>query len=147
MFLCLLACPISFWMPAAFPVVCPLLAHVEQVISQGFVMGSLIPGDPRASVLDAQCLGSLSPSHQRELGLEAGAAARLWRALGQHGDLGAEVGAVAAQGRVVVLHVRAQEPLQVPPPPLPLELSLDLDTGKTGKAAQGITWGCSDLMM
>lgn len=56
--------------------------------------------------LDAQCLGKPPPlSHQRELGLEAGAAARLWRALGQHGDLGAEVGAVAAQGRVVVLHV------------------------------------------
>lgn len=77
---------------------------------------------------DAQCLGS--PSHQGELGLEAGAAARLGRALGQHGDLGAEVGAVAAQGRVVVLHVRAQEPLQVPPPPLPLELSLHLGMGK-----------------
>lgn len=99
------------------------------------------------SVLDAQCLGSVSPSHQRELSLEAGAAARLWRALGQHGDLGAEVGAVAAQGRVVVLHVRAQEPLQVPPPPLPLELSLNLGTGKTEKAAQGITWCGSDLVM
>lgn len=146
MFLCLLARPISFWTPAAFPVACPLLAHVEQVISQGFV-GPVIPRDPRVSVLGAQCLGSPSPSHQGELGLEARAAARFWRALGQHGDLGAEIGAVAAQGRVVVLHVRAQEPLQVPPPPLPLELSLHLGTGKRGEAAQGIAWCCSDLIV
>lgn len=48
------------------------------------------------SPLDAQYLESLSPSHQREFGLEAGAPACLWRALGQHGDLGAEVGAIAA---------------------------------------------------
>lgn len=98
-------------------------------------MAPLTPGAPRVSVLDAQCLGSLSPSHQRELSLEAGAAARLGRALGQHGYLGAEVGAVAAQGRVVVLHVRAQEPLQVPPAPLPLELSLHLGVGETEKAS------------
>lgn len=91
--------------------------------------------------------GACPLSHQRELSLEAGAAARLGRALGQHGDLGAEVGAVAAQGRVVVLHVRAQEPLQVPPPPLPLELSLHLGMEKTEKAAQGITWCCPDLIV
>lgn len=48
----------------------------------------------------------------------------------QHGDLGAEVVAVADRG-VLVFGVRAHVPLQVPPSPLPLDLSLDLQQIRT----------------
>lgn len=45
---------------------------------------------------------------------------------GQHGDLGAEVVAAAADRRVLIFGVGAHVPLQVPPPPLPFDLPLDL---------------------
>lgn len=77
-------------------------------------------------------LGRFSPSDQREVSLGAGAPASLRRILGEHGDLSAEVGTVASDRRVVIFHVRAQEPLQVPPAPLPLQLGLDL--GGDGEA-------------
>lgn len=51
---------------------------------------------------------------------------RFGAAAGQHGDLGAEVVAAAADGRLLVFGVRAHVSLQVPPPPLPLDLPLDL---------------------
>lgn len=149
-FLSLLACLILFWMPVALPVLCPLLAHAEHVNSQGFAIVSLIPGGffcLSVCHLDAQFLERLSPSHQREFGLETRAPACLWWALGQHGDLGAEVGTVAAQGRVVILHVWTQEPLQMPPPPLSLELSLDLGGGKAIKSAEGSIFYCSDMIV
>lgn len=44
----------------------------------------------------------------------------------QHGDLGAEVVAAAADRRVLIFGVGAHVPLQVPPPPLPFDLPLDL---------------------
>lgn len=64
-FLCPLACLILFWMPVAFPVLCPLLAHV---ISQGFVTVSLIPGDRSVSQLLSWMLSArrASPRHTRE---------------------------------------------------------------------------------
>lgn len=63
-------------------------------------------------------------SNQRQVGLEAGASLGFGAALGQHRYLGAV--SVAAQGRVVILHVGAQEPLHVPPAPLALQFSLNL---------------------
>lgn len=72
--------------------------------------------------------------------MEAGAAPALGAALGQHGDLGAEVGPVAAHGGVVIFHVGAQEPLHVPPSPLPLQLGLDLKKGARKGRGQ-INWG------
>lgn len=47
-------------------------------------------------------------------------------AFGQHGDLGAEVVAVAADGRLLVLCPCTQEPLQHPSAPLTLDLRLYL---------------------
>ena len=59
--------------------------------------------------------------------LAGGGAPRGGAALGQHGDLGAEVVAVAAHGGRLVLGVGgAQEPLQHPPAPLPPHLRLHL---------------------
>lgn len=52
--------------------------------------------------------------------------ARFGAAPRQHGDLGAEVVAAAADRRVLIFGVGAHVPLQVPPPPLPLDLPLDL---------------------
>lgn len=45
---------------------------------------------------------------------------------GQHGDLGAKVIAITAYGRLLVLSVSAQEPLQHPSAPLTLNLRLHL---------------------
>lgn len=55
-------------------------------------------------------------------------------AFGRHGDLGAEVVAVAADGGLLVLGVSPQEPLQHPSAPLTLNLRLDLRErpGQTG---------------
>jgi len=53
-------------------------------------------------------------------------------AFGQHGDLGAEVVGVAADGGLLVLVVRAQEPLQHPSAPLTLNLRLYLQEETTG---------------
>lgn len=39
---------------------------------------------------------TLQASDQRKLSLETGTSPRLWAAFGQHGNLGAEVGSVAA---------------------------------------------------
>lgn len=52
----------------------------------------------------------------------------------RHGDLGAEVVAVAADGGLLVLGVSPQEPLQHPSAPLTLHLCLDLKEprGQTG---------------
>lgn len=47
-------------------------------------------------------------------------------AFDRHGDLGAEVVAVAADGGLLVLGVSPQEPLQGPSAPLTLNLRLDL---------------------
>lgn len=47
-------------------------------------------------------------------------------ALSRHGDLGAEVVAVAADGGLLVLGVSPQEPLERPSAPLTLNLCLDL---------------------
>lgn len=55
-------------------------------------------------------------------------------AFSHHGDLGAEVVAVTADGGLLVLCVSAQEPLQHPSAPLTLNLCLDLTErrGQTG---------------
>lgn len=55
-------------------------------------------------------------------------------AFSRHGDLGAEVVAVAADGGLLVLGVSPQEPLQHPSAPLTLNLCLDLKEprGQTG---------------
>lgn len=51
-------------------------------------------------------------------------------AFGQQGDLGAEIVAVAPDGRLLVLGVGAEEPLQHPPAPLTLNLGLHLQYGE-----------------
>lgn len=55
-------------------------------------------------------------------------------AFSHHGDLGAEVVAVTADGGLLVLRVSAQEPLKHPSAPLTLNLCLDLKgrRGQTG---------------
>lgn len=50
----------------------------------------------------------------------------------QHGDLGAEVVAVAAYGGLLVLSVSTQEPLQHPSAPLTLNLRLNLKERRGG---------------
>lgn len=54
-------------------------------------------------------------------------------AFGHHGDLGAEVVAVAAYGGLLVLCVSAQEPLQHPSAPLALNLRLHLKERRGGR--------------
>lgn len=63
-------------------------------------------------------------SDGREVLLTRRRPARSRAAFGQHGDLSAEVVAVAADGGLLVLHVRAQEALQHPSAPLTLNLRL-----------------------
>lgn len=58
--------------------------------------------------------------------LAGGRPARRRAAFSHHGDLRAEVVAVAADGRLLVLGVGAQEPLQHPSAPLTLNLRLHL---------------------
>lgn len=58
--------------------------------------------------------------------LKRGRTARAGAALSEHGDLGAEVVAIAAYGGLLVLSVGAQEPLQHPSAPLTLNLRLYL---------------------
>lgn len=58
-------------------------------------------------------------------------------AFGRHGDLGAEVVAVAAERGLLVLGVSPQEPLQPPSAPLTLHLCLDLKGKQDGEAASG----------
>lgn len=48
------------------------------------------------NVLPASFTMTLQASDQRKLSLETGTSPRLWAAFGQHGNLGAEVGSVAA---------------------------------------------------
>lgn len=61
--------------------------------------------------------------------MTCGCAASLGAAASQHGDLRAEVVAIAAHGWVLVFGVRTQKPFEVPSPPFPLDLSLDLREG------------------
>lgn len=68
----------------------------------------------------------LTVSDGREVLLTLGRPACGGAAFGQHGDLGAEVIAVAADGWLLVLSVSAQEPLQHPSAPLTLNLRLHL---------------------
>lgn len=75
-------------------------------------------------------------SNDRQPLLVLGSPQRCRAALCQHGDLGAAVVAVAADGRLLVLCVGgAQEPLQHPPAPLALNLRLYLKDriGTVGK--------------
>lgn len=71
-----------------------------------------------------------------EVLLTLGCPACCGAAFGQHGDLGAEVVAVAAYGGLLVLSVSNQEPLQHPSAPLTLNLRLYLKErprgGQTG---------------
>lgn len=55
-------------------------------------------------------------------------------AFGQQGDLGAEIVAVAPDGRLLVLSVGAEEPLQHPPAPLTRHLGLHLQGRPNGRA-------------
>lgn len=57
-------------------------------------------------------------------------------AFGKHGDLGAEVVAVAAYGRLLVLSVSNQEPLQHPSAPLTLNLRLHLQEQRGGRQTE-----------
>lgn len=62
-------------------------------------------------------------------------------AFGQHGDLGAEVVAVAPDRRLLVLSVSAQEPLQHPSAPLTLHLGLHLqETPRGTQTGQGVVF-------
>lgn len=74
--------------------------------------------------------GGLWRSDQGDLGLEAGGAARAGADAGQHGDLGAARGAVAASPRMLGLGAPAQDAVQVPAPPLPPQLGLHLGAGR-----------------
>lgn len=72
-------------------------------------------------------------SDRREVLLTARSPSCCGAALGQHGDLSAEVVAVTADGRLLVLSVSAQEPLQHPSAPLTLHLGLHLQEQGAGK--------------
>lgn len=74
-------------------------------------------------------------SDQGDFGLEAGGAAGTGADAGQHGDLRAARGAVAASRRVPVFGVPTQDALQVPAPPLPPQLRLHLGEGKVVRSA------------
>lgn len=72
-------------------------------------------------------------SDGREVLLALRRSVRCRAALGHHGDLGAEVVAVAAYGGLLVLCVSAQEPLQHPSAPLTLNLRLHLKERRGGR--------------
>lgn len=57
-------------------------------------------------------------------------------AFGHHGDLGAEVVAVAAHGGLLVLSISTQKPLQHPPAPLTLNLRLHLQDKQRGRQTE-----------
>lgn len=63
-----------------------------------------------------------------EVILAGGSAARGGAAFCHHGDLGAEVEAVACRRGLLVLGVSSQKSLHVPPPPLSFDLRLDLES-------------------
>lgn len=86
-------------------------------------------------------VGLPTGSDRREVLLTARSPARRGAAPGQHGDLGAEVVAVTADGRLLVLRVGAQEPLQHPSAPLALHLGLHLrEQGVRGHGRGGKAW-------
>lgn len=76
-------------------------------------------------------------SDQGDFGLEAGGAAGARADAGQHGDLRAARGPVAACGWVLVFGVPTQDALQVPAPPLPPQLCLHLGEGEWSGPPQG----------
>ncbi len=67
-------------------------------------------------------------SDGREVILTGRSTARGGAAFCHHGDLGAEVEAVACHRRLLVLGVSPQKSLHVPSPPLPFDLRLDLES-------------------
>ncbi len=71
---------------------------------------------------------STQRSDGREVILTGGSTARGGAAFCHHGDLGAEVEAVACHRGLLVLGVSPQKSLHVPPPPLPFDLRLDLES-------------------
>ncbi len=71
---------------------------------------------------------STQRSDGREVILTGRSTARGGAAFCHHGDLGAEVEAVACHRRLLVLGVSPQKSLHVPSPPLPFDLRLDLES-------------------